>query len=161
VYWAFLGGSKIAHSDSWPDDAWLTAYFTYRVMFFLDGHVPEVREERSGNFWFTRAGREAHVVADRPRDTGVDQAAGGEVPPRRSEQSLAEWRGRSHCQIAFESGYRQRRRSTHQVLQSFVDGLTDSADATDPRNVCTHAGGALDLSCFAYLALRYGRGRKP
>ena len=32
---------------------------------------------------------------------------------------------------------------------------------TDLRNVLTEAGSALDLSCFAYLALPYQRGGKP
>lgn len=49
----------------------------------------------------------------------------------------------------------------HRVFLSFIDGLADSADATDLRKVLSGAGAALDLSCFAYLSLPYRRGDKP
>lgn len=49
----------------------------------------------------------------------------------------------------------------HRVFQSFIDGLANSADATDLQNVLSQAGAALDLNCFAYLALPYRRGDRP
>lgn len=49
----------------------------------------------------------------------------------------------------------------HRVFQCFIDGLTESADTTDLRNVLAAAGAALDLSCFAYLALPCRRGDRP
>ena len=49
----------------------------------------------------------------------------------------------------------------HRVFQSFIDGLADSTDATDLQNVLTQAGGALDLSCFAYLSLPSRRSDRP
>jgi LuxR family transcriptional regulator, activator of conjugal transfer of Ti plasmids len=49
----------------------------------------------------------------------------------------------------------------HRVFQSFIDGLANSADLTDLRNILSRAGAALDLSCFAYLSLPYRRGSKP
>jgi hypothetical protein len=47
------------------------------------------------------------------------------------------------------------------VFQSFIDGLTDSTDATDLQNVLTQTGGALDLSCFAYPSLPSRRSGRP
>lgn len=41
----------------------------------------------------------------------------------------------------------------HRVFQSFIDGLSASTGAIDLQNVLTRAGRALDLGCFAYLAL--------
>ena len=49
----------------------------------------------------------------------------------------------------------------HRVFQAFVDGLSASSDATDLRNVLSTAAGALDLSCFAYLALPNGKQDQP
>jgi hypothetical protein len=36
----------------------------------------------------------------------------------------------------------------HRVFQSFTNGLINSADPMDLRNVLTEAGSALDLSCL-------------
>lgn len=49
----------------------------------------------------------------------------------------------------------------HHVFQSFIDGLANSADATDLRKVLAAAGAALDLNCFAYLSLPCRRGARP
>lgn len=49
----------------------------------------------------------------------------------------------------------------HRVFQSFIDGLANSADTTDLRNVLAAAGAALDLNCFAYLSLPCRRGERP
>ena len=49
----------------------------------------------------------------------------------------------------------------HHLFQSFIDGLADSTDAADLRKTMARAGAALDLNCFAYLALPYRRGDKP
>ena len=49
----------------------------------------------------------------------------------------------------------------HRVFQSFIDGLTDSTDATDLQNVLAQAGGGLDLSCFGYLSLPSRRSDRP
>jgi LuxR family transcriptional activator of conjugal transfer of Ti plasmids len=49
----------------------------------------------------------------------------------------------------------------HRVFQAFFDGLAASGDADSLRTVLAEAGGALDLSCFAYLALPSRRGDAP
>jgi LuxR family transcriptional regulator, activator of conjugal transfer of Ti plasmids len=49
----------------------------------------------------------------------------------------------------------------HRVFQAFIDGLAASSDADSLRTVLAEAGGALDLSCFAYLALPSRRGDAP
>jgi LuxR family transcriptional regulator, activator of conjugal transfer of Ti plasmids len=49
----------------------------------------------------------------------------------------------------------------HQIFQSFIDGLANSTDAADLQNTMAKAAVALDLSCFAYLALPYRRGDEP
>ncbi len=49
----------------------------------------------------------------------------------------------------------------HHIFQSFIDGLASSTDAADLQNTMAKAGAALDLSCFAYLALPYRRGDEP
>jgi LuxR family transcriptional activator of conjugal transfer of Ti plasmids len=49
----------------------------------------------------------------------------------------------------------------HRVFQAFIDGLAASGDADSLRTVLAEAGGALDLSCFAYLALPSRRGDAP
>jgi LuxR family transcriptional regulator, activator of conjugal transfer of Ti plasmids len=49
----------------------------------------------------------------------------------------------------------------HRVFQSFIDGLTAGGDAESLRKVLADAGAALDLSCFAYLALPSQRGVVP
>lgn len=48
----------------------------------------------------------------------------------------------------------------HRVFQCFIDGLAGSIDTTDLQKVMVEAGAALDLSCFAYLALPCRRGDK-
>jgi DNA-binding CsgD family transcriptional regulator len=49
----------------------------------------------------------------------------------------------------------------HRVFQAFIDGLAASGDAGSLRSVLAEAGGALDLSCFAYLSLPSRRGDAP
>lgn len=49
----------------------------------------------------------------------------------------------------------------HHVFQHFIDGLAESADTTDLRKVLSAAGAALDLSCFAYIALPCRRRDRP
>ena len=49
----------------------------------------------------------------------------------------------------------------HRIFQSFIDGLANSTDAADLQNTLARAGAALDLNCFAYLALPYRREDKP
>src|ERR1700722_14228940 len=49
----------------------------------------------------------------------------------------------------------------HRVFQAFIDGLSASSDATDLRNVLATAASALDLRCFAYLALPNGQEDEP
>lgn len=49
----------------------------------------------------------------------------------------------------------------HRVFQAFIDGLAASGDAESLRTVLAEAGAALDLSCFAYLALPTRRGGLP
>jgi hypothetical protein len=39
----------------------------------------------------------------------------------------------------------------HRLFQAFIDGLAASGDADSLRTVLAEPGGALDLSCFAYL----------
>ena len=49
----------------------------------------------------------------------------------------------------------------HHLFQSFIDGLANSTDATDLQKTMARASAALDLNCFAYLALPYRRGDMP
>lgn len=49
----------------------------------------------------------------------------------------------------------------HQIFQPFIDGLANSADAADLQNTMDKAGAALDLTCFAYLALPHRQGGEP
>jgi len=49
----------------------------------------------------------------------------------------------------------------HRVFQAFIDGLAIGSDAESLRKVLSEAGAALDLSCFAYLALPSRRGDAP
>lgn len=46
----------------------------------------------------------------------------------------------------------------HRVFQAFIDRLAESADAMDLRAAMADAASALDLRCFAYLALPDRRG---
>lgn len=49
----------------------------------------------------------------------------------------------------------------HRVFQAFIDGLAIGSDAESLRKVLSEASAALDLSCFAYLALPSRRGDAP
>ncbi|MGH7045824.1 MAG: LuxR family transcriptional regulator [Stellaceae bacterium] len=49
----------------------------------------------------------------------------------------------------------------YRVFQAFIDGLAASGDAESLRSVLDEAGAALDLSCFAYLALSSRRSDAP
>ena len=49
----------------------------------------------------------------------------------------------------------------HRVFQRFIDGLAASSNAETLRTVLAEAGGALDLSCFAYISLPLRRGDTP
>ena len=53
------------------------------------------------------------------------------------------------------------RQRMHHLFQSFIDGLANSTDATDLQKTMARASAALDLNCFAYLALPYRRGDMP
>lgn len=49
----------------------------------------------------------------------------------------------------------------HRLFRSFIDGLANSGDSSDLRAVLSEAASAMDLSCFAYLALPTRQSRKP
>jgi len=49
----------------------------------------------------------------------------------------------------------------HRIFQAFIDRLAESVDATDLCDGMASAAAALDLHCFAYLALPHRRGDKP
>ena len=46
----------------------------------------------------------------------------------------------------------------HQIFQQFIDGLVDSKSEEALRITMERAAAALDLACFAYLALPYTKG---
>jgi LuxR family transcriptional regulator, activator of conjugal transfer of Ti plasmids len=49
----------------------------------------------------------------------------------------------------------------HRVFQAFIDGLAAGRDAESLRKALAEASAALDLSCFAYLALPLRRSDVP
>jgi LuxR family transcriptional activator of conjugal transfer of Ti plasmids len=49
----------------------------------------------------------------------------------------------------------------HRIFQRFIDQLSAGTDALSLRAAMADAAGALDLRCFAYLALPKGRGAEP
>lgn len=49
----------------------------------------------------------------------------------------------------------------HRVFQRFIDLLSEAGDAEGFSEAMAAAATAMDLSCFAYLALPLGQGKKP